>query len=370
MSKVRIQVITVESDSSDPEVWRSIRRLIRRASMGAAVASVTQSTGGEAAAVELGRRGGLKGGPARAESLSADQLSEAAKHAADARWANREPKPVPPAPPRACSTPNCIFDQGHAGECFQRPAATEAPLAAALAKQPAPGVLIEGCRVVSDGLGDPPASPPSAYPARRTEDDIRDIVQAQSAAPVPAPAGVPPMLEDRIMAAITASPGVTAPNLTMALFSPADSLARRRVDMQLSSLQAAGKIMRANGQLFPHGYRGGVAAPPPKPRRQLYPGSSDEETKQRAYTKILGAFSGDNFYSIPKLAEECFGEATGSTVRKVKLMLHQLVANEKLERVAESEYRPFTKKPEPAEDDEGTESNGQPDESEDLEELE
>ncbi len=39
-----------------------------------------------AAAVELGRLGGLKGGKARADSLTADQRSEIAKKAAAKRW--------------------------------------------------------------------------------------------------------------------------------------------------------------------------------------------------------------------------------------------------------------------------------------------
>ena len=39
-----------------------------------------------AAAVELGRLGGLKGGKARAEKLSAKKRSEIAKKAAEARW--------------------------------------------------------------------------------------------------------------------------------------------------------------------------------------------------------------------------------------------------------------------------------------------
>ena len=38
------------------------------------------------AAVELGRRGGLKGGKARAASLSAKKRKEIAKKAAAARW--------------------------------------------------------------------------------------------------------------------------------------------------------------------------------------------------------------------------------------------------------------------------------------------
>ncbi len=38
------------------------------------------------AAVELGRRGGLKGGKARAEKLTKEQRSEIARKAAKARW--------------------------------------------------------------------------------------------------------------------------------------------------------------------------------------------------------------------------------------------------------------------------------------------
>ena len=38
------------------------------------------------AAVALGRKGGLKGGPARAKKLGKKKLSEAAKKAAQARW--------------------------------------------------------------------------------------------------------------------------------------------------------------------------------------------------------------------------------------------------------------------------------------------
>jgi len=38
------------------------------------------------AAVSLGRRGGLKGGPARAAKLTPEQRQESAKRAAQARW--------------------------------------------------------------------------------------------------------------------------------------------------------------------------------------------------------------------------------------------------------------------------------------------
>jgi hypothetical protein len=40
------------------------------------------------AAVELGRKGGLKGGKARATKMTPEQRSEAAKRAAAARWSD------------------------------------------------------------------------------------------------------------------------------------------------------------------------------------------------------------------------------------------------------------------------------------------
>jgi hypothetical protein len=40
-----------------------------------------------AAAVALGRKGGLKGGPARAARMTAEQRSESARNAVQARWA-------------------------------------------------------------------------------------------------------------------------------------------------------------------------------------------------------------------------------------------------------------------------------------------
>ncbi len=38
-------------------------------------------------AVALGRRGGLKGGPARAASMTAEERSESARNAVRVRWA-------------------------------------------------------------------------------------------------------------------------------------------------------------------------------------------------------------------------------------------------------------------------------------------
>jgi hypothetical protein len=44
------------------------------------------------AAVALGRRGGLKGGKARAATMTPEQRSEVARKAAAARWGKRTPK--------------------------------------------------------------------------------------------------------------------------------------------------------------------------------------------------------------------------------------------------------------------------------------
>jgi ABC-type phosphate/phosphonate transport system ATPase subunit len=52
----------------------------------ASIVEQTTSDGKNAAAVALGRLGGLKGGKARAEKLSAQQRSQIARKAAKSRW--------------------------------------------------------------------------------------------------------------------------------------------------------------------------------------------------------------------------------------------------------------------------------------------
>jgi hypothetical protein len=47
-----------------------------------------EEEGKDAAAVSLGRRGGLKGGKARAKSLTRAQRAEIARNAANKRWGN------------------------------------------------------------------------------------------------------------------------------------------------------------------------------------------------------------------------------------------------------------------------------------------
>jgi hypothetical protein len=48
--------------------------------------AVDPADGKDPAAVALGRKGGLKGGKARAENMTPEQRSEAARKAAAARW--------------------------------------------------------------------------------------------------------------------------------------------------------------------------------------------------------------------------------------------------------------------------------------------
>jgi len=47
--------------------------------------------GKDPAAVALGRKGGLKGGKARAAKMTPQQRRESAQHAATARWATKRP---------------------------------------------------------------------------------------------------------------------------------------------------------------------------------------------------------------------------------------------------------------------------------------
>ena len=50
---------------------------------------VNQDEGKDPAAVALGRKGGLKGGKARAAKMTPEQRSESARKAAAARWARK-----------------------------------------------------------------------------------------------------------------------------------------------------------------------------------------------------------------------------------------------------------------------------------------
>jgi hypothetical protein len=56
------------------------------------VIRITEEPSKDPAAVALGRKGGKVGGKRRAENMTEEQRSDAAKKAAAARWAKRPPK--------------------------------------------------------------------------------------------------------------------------------------------------------------------------------------------------------------------------------------------------------------------------------------
>jgi hypothetical protein len=53
----------------------------------------SRDAGKSLAAVELGRKGGLKGGKARAAKMTPEERSQAARKAAQARWSNKRLAP-------------------------------------------------------------------------------------------------------------------------------------------------------------------------------------------------------------------------------------------------------------------------------------
>jgi hypothetical protein len=79
--------------SSKPRDVNSLARRIVDEATGEKPADTKKESdadvGKDPAAVELGRRGGLKGGKARAKKLSAKQRSEIARKAAATRWKDR-----------------------------------------------------------------------------------------------------------------------------------------------------------------------------------------------------------------------------------------------------------------------------------------
>ena len=71
--------------SKRPRDVNSLAKLIADVATGRTELPKTDD-GKDPAAVALGRKGGLKGGKARADSMTAKQRSEIAKVAASARW--------------------------------------------------------------------------------------------------------------------------------------------------------------------------------------------------------------------------------------------------------------------------------------------
>jgi hypothetical protein len=78
------------SSKRSRDVNELAKQLVREATGGAP--KYDPDAGKDPAAVALGRKGGLKGGKARAEKLSPEERSEAARRAAQARWSARDIK--------------------------------------------------------------------------------------------------------------------------------------------------------------------------------------------------------------------------------------------------------------------------------------
>jgi hypothetical protein len=78
--------MTESKRTQRPRDVNQLAKLITDIATGQQEDRIKMDDGRDLAAVMLGRRGGLKGGPARALSLSSDQRSEIARKAAAARW--------------------------------------------------------------------------------------------------------------------------------------------------------------------------------------------------------------------------------------------------------------------------------------------
>jgi hypothetical protein len=78
-----------DRSSKRPRDLNELARQIVDEATGTAPPHPDPDAGKDPAAVALGRKGGLKGGKARAESLTPEQRSELARRAALTRWAKR-----------------------------------------------------------------------------------------------------------------------------------------------------------------------------------------------------------------------------------------------------------------------------------------
>ena len=76
----------MQKRSRMPRDTNQLAALVVKMATGQAVEPESEKPAKDAAAVELGRRGGLKGGKARWKGVSAKRRKELARKAAKARW--------------------------------------------------------------------------------------------------------------------------------------------------------------------------------------------------------------------------------------------------------------------------------------------
>jgi hypothetical protein len=74
--------------STNPDMNQIAARVVAKATHGE-FSPVPQERPKNRAAVSLGRRGGKKGGPARAAALTSEQRSAIAKKGAESRWGKK-----------------------------------------------------------------------------------------------------------------------------------------------------------------------------------------------------------------------------------------------------------------------------------------
>ena len=78
--------MATQSRPKRPRDLNLLARQIVEEATGASPPQQPATNGSDPAAAALGRNGGLKGGRARADGLSAEQRSDIARKAAQARW--------------------------------------------------------------------------------------------------------------------------------------------------------------------------------------------------------------------------------------------------------------------------------------------
>lgn len=82
---MRAHTVRMAKHPKRPRDTNQLAHIISQLATGE-LADIKTEDGKDPAAVALGRKGGLKGGPARAKKLSAAQRSKIAKTAATKRW--------------------------------------------------------------------------------------------------------------------------------------------------------------------------------------------------------------------------------------------------------------------------------------------
>ena len=82
---MRLHTVDMPTNPKRPRDPNQLAKLIADIATGSQT-DTQADDGKDPAAVALGRKGGLKGGKARAESMSSEERSAIAKKAASARW--------------------------------------------------------------------------------------------------------------------------------------------------------------------------------------------------------------------------------------------------------------------------------------------